>query len=169
MEKVINEDVNSYLSFELGGEIFASNVDRVLNILEMERITKVPNAPSYMKGVINLRGEVLPVIDTRVKFGMPASVVTGNTCILVLEIEENGKEFQIGAMVDSVLEVMEVDNNSFKPVPHIGDQNKADFLKSMLQYNEQFIMLMDIDRVFTTDEIISLPDVNMDTVELEEL
>ncbi len=169
MEKADKADVNSFLSFQLGGEIFASNVDRVLNILEVVRITKVPNAPIYMQGVINLRGEALPVIDTRVKFGMPAIEVTGNTCILVLEIEENGNGFQVGALVDSVLEVMEVEANIFKPVPAIGDKYKTEYIKSMLQYNEQFIMVLDIDKVFTTDEIISLPEITMDTLEMEEL
>lgn len=167
MKEKVKTDINSYLSFDLGGEIFASNVNKVLNILEMVRITEVPNAPAYMKGVINLRGDVLPVVDTRVKFGMPGSEFTNNTCILVLEIELNGKEFQIGALVDGVQEVMEIEDGKLKPVPTIGDKYQTDFIKNMVQHQDQFIMVLDIDKVFTSDEIISLEGVNMEELELE--
>ena len=81
---------DSYLTFKLGEETFGANVSKVLNILEMTKITKVPKSPGYMKGVINLRGSVLPLIDTRIKFDMPETEYTANTCILVLDIDMNG-------------------------------------------------------------------------------
>jgi purine-binding chemotaxis protein CheW len=90
------DQINSYLSFKLGGETFAANVGKILNILEMTEITKVPKAPDYMKGVINLRGTVLPVVDTRIKFGMPPAEYTNNTCILVMEVEVDGEQVQVG-------------------------------------------------------------------------
>ncbi len=90
--------LNSYLSFKLGEEIFAANVSKVLNILEMTKITQVPKSPPYMKGVINLRGTVLPVVDTRLKFGMSATEFTPNTCILVMEVEVDGEALQVGGL-----------------------------------------------------------------------
>jgi purine-binding chemotaxis protein CheW len=102
---------NSFLSFKLGDEEFAAHVGKVLNILEMTRITEVPKAPEYMKGVINLRGTVLPVIDTRIKFGMSPTVYTTNTCIIVLDIEMDGESIHVGALVDSVQAVLEFDNS----------------------------------------------------------
>lgn len=96
-------EINSYLSFKLGHEEFALHVDKVLNILEMTRITKVPKAPDYMKGVINLRGTVLPVIDTRLKFGMTETIYTDKTCIIVLELMLNDQRVLLGTLVDEVL------------------------------------------------------------------
>ena len=98
---------DSYLSFKLGDEVFAAHVSKVLNILEMTKITKVPRAPEYMKGIINLRGIVLPVIDMRLKFGMTEAVFTSNTCIIVLELDFEGKVIHVGAMVDAVQEVLD--------------------------------------------------------------
>ena len=110
--------LNSYLSFKLGDELFAVNVGKVLNILEMTRITKVPNSPEYMKGVINLRGSVLPVIDMRVKFGLELTEETVNTCILVLDIEIDNESVKVGALVDAVSEVLEIEEEE-KAVPKV--------------------------------------------------
>ncbi len=150
------EKMNSYLSFKLGEEIFASDVSKVLNILEMVRITEVPQSPPYIKGVINLRGDVLPVVDTRIKFGLPAIEFTKHTCILVMDINLNGESLKIGALVDSVLEVMEISESKLKPPPTIGDKYKTEFIASMTEFNDQFIMILDVDKVFTTDEIADL-------------
>lgn len=150
------EKMNSYLSFKLGEEIFASDVSKVLNILEMVRITEVPQSPPYIKGVINLRGDVLPVVDTRIKFGLSAIEFTKHTCILVMDITLNGESLKIGALVDSVLEVMEIADSKLKPPPSIGDKYKTEFIASMTEFNDQFIMILDVDKVFTTDEIADL-------------
>ncbi len=152
------EKMNSYLSFKLGEEIFASDVSKVLNILEMVRITEVPQSPPYIKGVINLRGDVLPVVDTRIKFGLSAIEFTKHTCILVMDITLNGESIKIGALVDSVLEVMEISDSKLKPPPTIGDKYKTEFIASMIEFNDQFIMILDVDKVFTTDEIADLKD-----------
>ncbi len=167
MEENKKGDINSYLSFDLGGEIFASNVKKVLSILKLSRITKIPNAPAYLKGVINLRGEALPVIDTRVKFGMPPCEFTINTCILVLDIAFNGKKFQVGALVDAVLEAMEIEDGNMKPSPSIGDKYQSDYITNMVQHNDQFIIVLDIDKVFTSDEIILRQEANKETAEME--
>ena len=156
MELEQKENTSSYLSFKLGEEIFASNVNKVLNILELVRITEVPQSPPYIKGVINLRGDVLPVVDTRIKFGLSPVEFTKHTCILVMDINLDGEEIKIGALVDGVLEVMEIADENLQPPPTIGDKYKTEFIKSMAELKDQFIMILDVDRVFTSDEIADL-------------
>lgn len=156
MEKSIASEINSYLSFKLSDETFASNVSKVLNILEMTSITKVPKSPSYMKGVINLRGTVLPVIDTRIKFEMTPTDITTNTCILVLDVEVDGEAVKVGALVDSVEEVRELDKKDIQPPPSIGSKYQSEFIYGMAKIDEEFIMLLDMDKLFSVDEITEL-------------
>lgn len=150
--------INSYLTFKLEDEIFGANVSKVLNILEMTKITKVPKAPNYMKGVINLRGAVLPLIDTRLKFDMGETVYTTNTCILVLDIDMAGESVHVGALVDSVQEVIEIDEASIQPPPSIGSKYKSEFIEGMAKVNDEFIMLLNMDLIFSTDELSLLRD-----------
>lgn len=152
-EKTLTE-INSYLSFNLGEEEFAAHVGKVLNILEMTKITEVPKAPEYMKGVINLRGTVLPVVDTRIKFGMTPTEYTNNTCIVVMEVEIEGDNVQVGALVDSVQAVLEINDAQIQPPPSIGSKYKSDLIYGMAKVDERFIMLLDMDKVFSSDEVI---------------
>ncbi len=151
----------SYLSFRLGEEIFAANVSKVLNILEMTKITKVPKAPAHMKGVINLRGTVLPVIDTRVKLGLSPTDVTVNTCILVLEVDVEGEMLQVGALVDAVSEVLEIESDELLPPPSIGNRFKSDFVNGVYKLNdENFIMIIDLDKLFSVNETQTLNEIS---------
>jgi purine-binding chemotaxis protein CheW len=168
MTKKEENKINSYLSFKLGEETFAANVGKVLNILEMVKITKVPKAPAYMKGVINLRGTVLPLVDTRVKFGMPETEYTANTCILVLDIDVDDDSVQVGALVDSVQEVLELSEKDILPPPSIGSKYKSDFIEGMARSNDQFIMILNMDMIFSTDELAMLRDTTSDQKELAE-
>lgn len=154
--------INSYLTFKLRDEIFGANVTKVLNILEMTKITKVPKAPSYMKGVINLRGSVLPLIDTRIKFDMGATIYTANTCILVLDIEIGGDTVHVGALVDSVQEVIEIDDANIQPPPSIGSKYKSEFIDGMAKIGENFIMLLNMDLIFSNSELTLLKDSSSD-------
>lgn len=156
METKNEAQVFSYLTFKLGDEEFASHVSKVLNILEMTKITKVPKSPSYMKGVINLRGMVLPVIDTRLKFGMDETEVTDNTCIIVTELDMDGDTVNVGAIVDQVLAVVELNDNDIQPPPSIGNKFKTDFISGMAKLDERFIMILDLEKIFSTDEIIEM-------------
>ena len=158
MEKEELTKINSYLSFKLGDEEFAAHVGKVLNILEMTKITEVPKSPEYMKGVINLRGTVLPVIDTRIKFGMSPTEYTNNTCIVVMEVELDHDIVQVGALVDSVQAVREIDDSQIQPPPSIGSKFKSEFIYGMFKVDEKFIMLLDMEKVFSSDEIISLQE-----------
>jgi purine-binding chemotaxis protein CheW len=159
--------INSYLTFKLGDEIFGANVAKVLNILEMTKITKVPKAPPYMKGVINLRGSVLPLIDTKVKFDLGETIYTPNTCILVLDIELGGEPIHVGALVDAVQEVIEMDSSQIQPPPSIGSKYKSEFIEGMAKINDEFIMLLNMDLIFSTSELSLLRD-STGEVEVEE-
>ncbi len=152
------KEINSFLSFKLGEETYAANVSKVLNILEMVKITKVPKAPEYMKGVINLRGTVLPLVDTRIKFGLEETAYTNNTCILVLDIQLEGESVQVGALVDSVQEVLELSDEEILPPPSIGKKYKSEFIEGMAKSDDQFIMVLNMDMIFSTDELIALQE-----------
>lgn len=158
MKTQVDTQVSSYLSFQVGSEIFAASVSHVINILEMSKITRVPKSPSYMKGVINLRGSVLPVIDTRLKFGLPETEYTTNTCILVLELESRNETIRIGAIVDSVHEVLELAGSEIQDPPAIGTKYKTDILEGMARKDDNFIMIMNVNKVFADDEIIAMKD-----------
>ena len=149
---------NSYLSFILGNEEFASHVNKVLNILEMTKITEVPKAPDYMKGVINLRGTVLPVIDTRLKFGLPATEYTDETCIVVMELTLDNEKVFVGSLVDAVVAVLELDDSEIQPPPNIGSKYRSEFITGMAKRDDNFIMILDMEKIFTLDEIHEIKD-----------
>jgi len=148
--------INSYLSFKLGDEEFAAHASKVLNILEMCNITVVPKSPSYMKGVINLRGTVLPVIDTRVKFGMTPTIYTNNTCIIVLDIIMDNESVHVGALVDGVQAVLEIERNKIMPAPSIGSKYKSEFIEGVANIEEKFVMILDMDAIFSTDDLATM-------------
>ena len=147
-------NIHSYLSFKLGGESFATGVEKVREILQLDKITKVPHSPHYMKGVINLRGTVLPVIDTRVKFGMSPIEITDDTCIIVLHIYIGDEELLLGAMVDAVSEVFETASDKINPSPSLGNKYRSEFIKGIIKADEAFIILLDVDKVFSLDEAV---------------
>ncbi len=160
MEISRENTTNSYLTFKLGEEEFGAHVNSVLNILEMVPITNVPKAPAYMKGIINLRGMVLPVIDTRKKFGMEPTLVTENTCIVVMDLHLNGELIHVGAMVDSVSAVLEIKESQIGPPPSIGSNYKSEFIIGVANVNDKFIMILDLVKVFSQDEVDLLNEVN---------
>lgn len=144
----------SYLTFKLDDELFAINVSKVLEILEMKPITKVPKSPSFMKGVINLRGNILPVIDTRNKFCMPQENFTIDTCIIVLSINTGNDSLLVGAIVDSVQKVIDIPEESIQASVSIGAIYREDFISGIGKIDEDFIMILNIDKVFSTEEIL---------------
>lgn len=142
-----------YLTFKLAEETFALDVSKVREILEQSNITKVPQTPDFMKGVINLRGSVVPVIDMRLKFGMSATERTVNTCIIVVEVQLDDEVIVLGALADSVQEVVEMEPDQIEPAPHVGTRLNTEFIKGMGRVDNQFIMILDIDKVFTSAEL----------------
>ncbi|NTV49643.1 MAG: chemotaxis protein CheW [Geobacteraceae bacterium] len=145
-----------YLTFNLSDEVFAVDVGRVREILEITSITKVPQTPEFMRGVINLRGSVVPVIDMRLKFGMSETERTVNTCIVVVEVDMDGESIVLGALADSVQEVIEMEASQIEAAPHIGTHLNTDFIKGMGKHNERFVMILDIDKIFSGDELVAV-------------
>lgn len=151
-----DKKINSYLSFKLGNEEFAAHASKVLNILELSKITVVPQAPEYMKGVINLRGTVLPVIDTRVKFGMSPTEYTPNTCIIVMDIVVDNESVKLGALVDAVLAVLEIEPSQIMPAPSIGSRYRSEFIDGVTSIDDKFVMILDMDAILSSDDLTSL-------------
>jgi purine-binding chemotaxis protein CheW len=162
----MEELFETYLTFSLGKENFAINVEQVEKILEYQPVTEVPKSPEYMLGVFNMRGEVIPMVDTKVKFGMEKTVVTSSTCILVITIENESEKIKLGALVDSVNEVIKYYNSDVLPLPTVGKQNKAEFLHGVLKHNDNFILLVNADKIFSVDEIVELKAENFDLKDL---
>ena len=164
----MEHETGSYISFVLGEEYFAINVTQVLNLLQLVQITKVPTAPDYMKGVINLRGTVLPIIDIRIKFGMPPIEYKRDTVILVLNVEIDGETVNAGILVDAVKEVCEINTDEILPPPGIGSKYKSKFIDGVYKMNDdRFVMLLDIDKVFSTDELVMMA-ATTDTTEAQQ-
>ncbi len=149
---MINEK-DSYLSFKLADETFAISVKKVLEVLQMQKITKVPQTQSYVRGVINFRGEILPVIDTRIKFNMPAIQDNARTIIIVLDLNIKSKNVKVGAIADAVKDVIDIKTIDIKDVPEMGSRYNTDFIYGMIRQDEEFIMILDIDKVFSVEEV----------------
>ena len=144
---------NQFFTFMLEKEIFAIDISQIREVLEYTQITKVPQTPDMMKGVINLRGSVVPVIDMRLKFGMGEIEKTVDTCIVIIEILLDGDNTLIGALVDSVKEVMDLDSDHIEPAPKIGTQLNTDYIRGMGKHDEQFIIILDINRIFSSEDL----------------
>ena len=142
-----------YLTFKLGDEIFATEVAKVREVLDMTAIAKIPRTPDFMSGVINLRGSVVPVVDFRLCFGMTKTESTRNTCIVVVEVMVDGESTVIGALADSVEEVVDLEASQIQPPPRIGARISTDFIKGMGMRDSGFIVILDVDRVFSAAEL----------------
>lgn len=146
-----------YLSFNLGDEVFALDIAKVREVLEFTTVTKVPQTPEFMRGVINLRGGVVPVVDMKLKFGMEETQKSINTCVIITEVEmEGGESTVLGALADSVQEVFDLHVDDIEPAPRIGTQLNTEFLHGMGKKDDEFILLLDIDKVFSVDEIAAV-------------
>jgi purine-binding chemotaxis protein CheW len=146
-------ETRQYLTFKLGDEVFATDVAKVREVLDFTTITKIPRTPDFMSGVINLRGNVVPVVDLRLCFEMSQTEKTVNTCVVVVEMLLDGEPTVIGALADSVEEVIDLEPEQIEPAPKIGTQIRTDFIKGMGKRDSQFIMILDIDRIFSAEEL----------------
>ncbi len=149
-------EVRQYLTFRLDEETFALDVAKVREVLDFTTITRVPRTPEFMRGVINLRGSVVPVVDLRLGFGMSRTEKTVNTCIIVADVALAGETATIGALADSVEEVIDLEPEQIQPPPAIGAAVRTDFIQGMGRRESQFVMILDIDKVFSADELGSL-------------
>jgi purine-binding chemotaxis protein CheW len=151
-------ETTQYLTFKLDGETFAVDVAKVREILDFIPATKVPGTPDFMRGVINVRGNVVPVVDMRLKFSMSQTERTVDTCIVVMEMMAEDDKTVLGALVDSVQEVFELEPGQIEPPPKIGTRWRSEFIKGIGKHNNELIIILNIDMVFSSDEITIFQD-----------
>jgi len=149
--------MNQYLTFYVGGEEYAVTIVKVTEIIECVSLTYVPGTPPWIRGVLNLRGAVVPVVDLAVKFGLPATTLTRRTCVVMVEIdlEHDGERMVLGMMADSVHQVIELAPDQIQPPPSFGPKVRVDCISGMGISAEALIVLLDIDRVLSSAEILT--------------
>jgi purine-binding chemotaxis protein CheW len=161
---------NTFLSFRIGKETFAVSVHKALEVLEKQYITQVPNVPAYIEGVINFRGKIIPVIDARMKFKLPKRGIDDKYVVIVFDLTIEGKKMIIGAMADSVQDVIGFEDSNILEVPELGFNYNAEFILGMLKNENSFTMILDIDKVFSTEEVdvLNIAGKEKEEVKLEE-
>jgi purine-binding chemotaxis protein CheW len=147
-----------YMTFKLGAELFAIDVAQVREVLEVAQITKVPTAPDYMRGVVNVRGQATPVVDLRLKFGLPEKPDTVHSRIIVMELQLDGEATVLGGIADSVHEVIELEPGSINPPPRIAMRWRTDFIQGMGKRGDDFIIILDVNAVFSSDELAAVSE-----------
>ncbi len=154
------QDLQQYLTFMLGGEVFAIGILAIKEIIEYGQLTEVPRMPASIRGVINLRGAVVPVIDLSARFGKQATMVGKRTCIVIIEVRsdlEDGETTQVvGVMVDAVNEVLDIPGDEIEPAPNFGAKIRADFIRGMGKVEGRFVIILNADRVLSVDEMAEL-------------
>jgi len=150
------ENAGMYLTFELGGEVYGVEILKVQEIIGMMNVTRVPRTPAFVRGEVNLRGKVIPVVDLRLKFGLEEKEDTEKTCIIVVQLEEAGQNTTMGIIVDEVSEVIDVNADQIEPPPDFGVSVKTDFILGMGKIGEQVLMMLDISKVLAREEVAEL-------------
>lgn len=157
-----------YLTFSLGGEVFALGILNVKEIIEFGNVTEIPMMPAFIRGVINLRGAVVPVIDLSARFGGAASTVSRRTCIVIVELGDGEERQDLGVIVDAVNEVLEIPRADIEPPPSFGAKIRADFIQGMGKVEGRFVIILNVDRVLSTQEIAMLASMDSDGSTSEE-
>jgi purine-binding chemotaxis protein CheW len=152
--------LQQYLTFTLGGEMFAVAILNVKEIIEYGTVTEIPMMPGFIRGVINLRGSVVPVIDLSCRFGGKSTEVARRTCIVIIELNEGDSKHDIGIMVDAVSEVLEISSADIEPPPSFGAKIRTDFISGMGKVNGAFVIILSIDKVLSVEEIAMLSQVS---------
>ena len=146
-------ETTQYLTFKLDEEVFALDIGKVREVLDFTTVTKVPRTPDFMRGVINLRGSVVPVVDLRLKFGMTRTEKTVNTCIIIVEVTVDGDTTILGVLADAVQEVLDLEFANIVAAPKIGAKLNTEFISGMGKSDDRFVIILDIDKVLSVDEI----------------
>jgi purine-binding chemotaxis protein CheW len=150
--------VQQYLTFVLSGEVFAIGILAIKEIIEYTRPTAVPMSPEYVRGVINLRGAVVPVLDLSVRFGKQASPVTKRTCVVIVEVAAGAERHVIGVIVDTVTAVLDIPATDIEPPPSFGMNIRAELVQGMGKVGGRFVILLDVNRMLAADELVALSD-----------
>ncbi len=157
--------LHQYLTFQLDKEMFAIDVSQVREILDVIIITKVPRAPQFMRGVINVRGSVVPVVDLRLKFGLAKTEHTVDTRIVVMEIHLDGEMAVIGALADAVHNVMDIEPSGIEQAPKVGAKWNSDFIKGIGKYNDDFIIILNVDHIISAGELVMVQETRVEDTE----
>ena len=160
-------DIQQYLTFQLNGEMYAVGILNVKEIIEYGSLTEIPMMPAFIRGVINLRGSVVPVIDLAARFGGRATETSRRTCIVIIELAHEDERHDIGIVVDAVSEVLEVSDADIEPAPSFGAKIRADFIAGMGKIGGKFVIMLDIRKVLSVDEIAELATVNQSNAKAE--
>ena len=152
------QESSQYITFKLGNELFAINVTQVREVLEVSTITRVPTAPEYMRGVVNVRGKAIPVVDFRRRFGLPPVDDTVSTRIIVMELTLDGEQTVLGGIADSVHEVIELDAANIDPPPRIAMRWRTEFILGMGKRGDDFVVVLDVNAVFASDELLAIQE-----------
>ena len=155
IEAVADEGLRQYLTFLLADEEYAVGVLRVKEIIEFDSITHVPSTPAWIRGVINLRGGVVPVVDLAVKLGLPERLITRRSCIVIVETQLAGERALMGVIADAVSQVVDIPPSEVEPPPAFGTRIRVDFLNGMGRAGKKFVLMLDIDRVLSADELLA--------------
>ncbi len=150
---------NQYLTFRVSDEHYALSVHQIREVLEFQSVSKIPRMPGFMRGIINLRGSVVPVIDLKMKFGIGETEKSVDTSIIVTELTMEENTVTMGLMTDAVSEVIDIDADTIEPAPQIGTEIDSSFIKGMGRKDEDFIIILDLNRVMTSGEIHDLAEV----------
>ncbi len=153
-------DQAQYLTFMLGGEVFAIGILAIKEIIEYNSLTVVPMMPECIRGVINLRGAVVPVMDLSARFGKPSAQITKRTCIVIVEIEADDGHQDIGVIVDAVNEVLDIPASEIEPAPAFGAKIRSDFISGMGKVDGKFVIVLNLDHVLSTDEMSTLTEIS---------
>jgi purine-binding chemotaxis protein CheW len=153
---VAAEKPRQYLAFVLGGETFAMEIRSIKEVIQYGALTQVPMMPDFIRGVINLRGSVVPVIDLAVRFGRPPSEVSRRTCVVVLEVEHQEEDLVLGFIVDQVRAVLDIDAADIEPPPAFGSSLRSDFLAGIGKVDGEFVILLEVDHVLSLDELSAI-------------
>lgn len=159
-EESVNEEDQQYLTFVLAAEIYAIPILRIREIIEYGKLTVVPMVPDFIRGVINLRGSVVPVIDLCRRFGKPVSQISRRSCIVVIEIEDGESTQEVGVLVDAVNEVIEIGPEKIEPAPSFGTRIRTDFIHGMGNLNGEFVVILETDHVLSMEEMAMLADIS---------
>jgi purine-binding chemotaxis protein CheW len=147
-----------FLTFLLAEESYAVSILRVREIIEHDTVTRVPNMPPSIRGVINLRGAVVPVVDLAVRFGLRDCQVTKRTCVIIVEVEVNGERLVIGLMADAVSQVIDLPPADIEPPPPFGTRVRVDFLQGLGKIGKRFVLILDLDRALSSTDLLSVAE-----------
>jgi purine-binding chemotaxis protein CheW len=156
-----------YLTFGLGTETFAIGIMAIKEIIEYASLTEVPMMPAYVRGVINLRGAVVPVLDLPVRFGKAASAVSKRTCIVIIEVMLGSERHVLGLVVDAVNAVLDVSASEIEPPPAFGASIRTEFIRGMVKVNSKFVILLDVDHALAADEVQALTEIQHDELQAD--